>query len=96
MQQQVIGKFNSLKKCGKSDAEESRFWNNIWDSGNSHDQKSSTEEKIQSMKKQVKLDDIHIATEMFTQYIRKVPNWKHPGSDGVQRYWLNIFQALPE
>ena len=35
MQQQLIGKFNSLKKCEKSDAEESRFWNNIWDSGKS-------------------------------------------------------------
>ena len=37
-----------------------------------------------------------ITTEMVTQQTRKVPNWKCPGPDGVQGYWLKKFPALHE
>ena len=33
---------------------------------------------------------------MIKQQVKKIPNWKNPGTDGVQGYWLNKFTALHE
>ena len=33
---------------------------------------------------------------MVTQQTTKVPDWKCPGPDGVQGYWLKTFLALHE
>ena len=33
---------------------------------------------------------------MITQKTRKIPNWKCPGQDGVQGYWLKNLSALHE
>ena len=31
---------------------------------------------------------------MVTQKTKRVPNWKCPGPDGVQDYWLKNFLSL--
>ena len=31
---------------------------------------------------------------MITQQTRKVPNWKCPGLDGMQGYWMKIFSSM--
>ena len=33
-------------------------------------------------------DNIHIETKKVRKQIRKMPNWKSPGPDGVQGYWI--------
>ena len=33
---------------------------------------------------------------MITQQTRKIPNWKCPGLNGVQGYWLTNLSALHE
>ena len=33
---------------------------------------------------------------MITQQTRKIPNWKCPGLDGVQGYWLKNLPVLHE
>ena len=33
---------------------------------------------------------------MITQQTRKIPNWKCPGLDGVQGYWLKNLPVLRE
>ena len=35
-----------------------------------------------------KLLDLMISTEMVSKQTKKIPNWKCPGSDRVQGYWL--------
>ena len=40
--------------------------------------------RIQSRKN----NDINITTEMIKEKVKKIPNWKSPGPDGVQGYWF--------
>ena len=44
-------------------------------------------------KKQV---DLVITTDMVTKQSKKMPNWKSPGPDGVQGYWIKNLTALHE
>ena len=42
----------------------------------------------------VNQQDITITLEMVTERVRKMPNWKGPGPDGVQGYWLKKLTSL--
>ena len=35
-----------------------------------------------------------ITEEKMQQMLRKIPNWKAPGPDGVQGYWLKNFKSM--
>ena len=39
---------------------------------------------------------IDITTKMIKEQVKKIPNWKSPGTDGVQGYWLKKLTALHE
>ena len=39
-------------------------------------------------------DDIHIEIKKVRKQIRKMPNWKSPGPDGVQGYWVKNMSNL--
>ena len=41
-------------------------------------------------------EDIVITAEMVTARSKKIPNWKAPGPDGVQSYWIKKLTALHE
>ena len=41
-------------------------------------------------------DDIVITTGMVLLQSKKVPNWKAPGPDGVQGYWMKKLTSLHE
>ena len=41
-----------------------------------------------------KLTDLMISTEMVSKQTKKIPNWKCPGPDGVQGYWLKHLTTL--
>ena len=36
----------------------------------------------------MKQNDINITTEMIKEQVKKIPNWKSPGPDGLQGYQL--------
>ena len=40
------------------------------------------------------LDDIRIEIKKVRKQIRKMPNWKSSGPDGVQGYWINNMSNL--
>ena len=44
----------------------------------------------------MKQNDINITTEIIKEQVKKIPNWKNSGSDGVQGYWLKKLTALYE
>ena len=52
--------------------------------------------ELRACKDDLKQDDIRITTEMVVKQSRKIPNWKCPGPDRVQGYWLKNFTALHE
>ena len=44
----------------------------------------------------MKQNFINITTEMIKEQVKKIPNWKRPGPDGVQGYWVKKLTALHE
>ena len=41
-------------------------------------------------------DKIDITKDKMRRVIRKMPNWKSPGPDNVQGYWLKSLTSLHE
>ena len=39
-------------------------------------------------------DNIHIEVTKLKKDVRKMPNWKSPGPDGVQGYWIKNLSNL--
>ena len=40
--------------------------------------------------------DIKVSSELIEKQLRKMPNWKSPGPDALQGYWLKNFSSLKE
>ena len=77
------------------DAEESRrFWKEIWDNTTEHNREAEWLKDLKRGERDVKWDNVVITVEMVRTQCRKIPNWKAPGSDGVQGYWIKNLDAL--
>eukprot|EP00794_Sanderia_malayensis_P000828 gene828-biopygen97 len=82
------------------DAEECLgFWSNIWDNSDQHHNNEAEwlrnlkEEKHKAGRKQ---ENVGITAEQVTKQCRKMPNWKAPGPDGVQGFWLKKITSCHE
>ena len=78
------------------DAEGStRFKNNIWGKPVKHKEDPewlrNVEEELTGLGVQ---DNIHIEVTKLKKQVRKMPNWKSPGPDGVQGYWIKNLSNL--
>ena len=90
--QQLNGKVNSGEK---PDADESRrFWSSIWGRKVHHKREAAWLRDLRANKNDEKQNDIKITIDMVTKQLKKIPNWKYPGPDGVQGYWLKNFTEL--
>ena len=78
-------------------AEESKqFWENIWTQSVDHKKYAKWLQDLRSkvnVKKQQKID---ITTGSLEKILGRMPNWKSPGSDLVQGFWLKNFSNLHE
>ena len=78
-------------------AEESKqFWGNIWSQSADHKQDANWLQDLRSevnVKKQEKID---ITTGGLKKILGRMPNWKSPGPDLVQGFWLKNFSSLYE
>ena len=78
-------------------AEESKqFWGNIWSQSADHKKDAKWLQDLQSevnVKKQEKID---ITTGSLKKILGRMPNWKLPGPDLVQGFWLKSFSSLHE
>ena len=71
------------------DAEKSvRFWSGIWDNDIYHNSKAEWLVDIRKEVKNMSQENVVVTVEMKKSKVRKLPNWKAPGPDGVQGYWL--------
>ena len=82
----------------KPNADESTaFWNGIWGQDVRHNEKAEwmrdIEEKCKDIKRQ---DDIKMNVEDIKKQVKKTPNWKSSGPDGVHGYWIKNFANLHE
>ena len=78
------------------DAEESKnLWNGIWGKSVDHNEGAEwlrdVEEQLADVEKQ---NDVKITVESVRKCIRKIANWKSPGPDGFQGYWIKNFTSL--
>ena len=77
------------------EAEESlEFWSGIWSNPTNHNVDTEWLEKLENDLKDIeKQCDILIDSDKIWVQLRKVPNWKSPGPDGLLGYWLKNFTS---
>ena len=81
----------------KPNAEESKqFCSNIWANEKKHERNAEWLRELRTEKDNMKQNDINTTTEMIKEQVGKILNWKCPGPDGVQVYWLEKLTALHE
>ena len=97
-QKQVYKDLNGEKQGDRiiPNSEDSiKFWSDIWSIRKKHNQHN---EWLKSCRKQFEnvnsMEKVEISQEMVKMQCRKMPNWKAPGKDGVQRYWLKNLASL--
>ena len=72
-----------------------QFWTNLWGSAKSFNQQASWVSDVQMQLNNVpRMSDWSIDTQLFTTAVKKVRNWKSPGLDCVQGFWLKHFTSL--
>ena len=77
------------------DAEESeRFWSSIWGNEVQHNKDAEWLKELKDECGETRQDDIMINAAMVTAQAKKIPNWKAPGPDGVQGYWIKKLTSL--
>ena len=79
------------------DAEKARgFWEGIWGMGVQHNAAAEWIQDVASMLEgDVSLqDDLVISLDMVRKFVGKMPNWKAPGPDHVQWFWVKKFTSL--
>ena len=73
-----------------------QFWGNIWSQSADHKKDAKWLQDLRSevnVKKQEKID---ITTGSLKKILGRMPNWKSPGPDLVQGFWLKSFSSLHE
>ena len=80
------------------DAEESgRFWGDIWTVEKEHNKDahwlSELKDKVKGRHSQ---EVVTISIENVRKQAKKMPNWKSPGKDGVQGYWVKNLTNIHE
>ena len=81
----------------KPNAEKSKqFWSNIWGNEKECERNAERLRELRAERDNMKQNDINITTEMINEQVKKIPNWKSPGPDGVQGYCLKKLTALYE
>ena len=77
-------------------AEESKqFWGNIWSQSADHKKDAKWLQDLGS-EVDVKKQKIDITIGSLKKILGRTPNWKSPGPDLVQRFWLKNFSSLHE
>ena len=96
-QKTVYQEFNGMSKSEDvaPDAEESeQFWSNIWGNEVQHNKDAEWLKESKDECGETRQDDIVIDFAIVTAQAKKIPNWKAPGPDGVQGYWIKKRTSL--
>ena len=78
------------------DAEKSRkFWSDIWSKEEAHNENAMWIKDVENTFDQKnKQENIVITPQLISKEVVKLPNWKAPGSDGPQGYWLKHIKSV--
>ena len=69
------------------------FWKDIWGNEKHH---NTNAEWLNDLREQQgeQQENIVITENLIRQQCKKIPNWKAPGPDGVQGYWIKKLTSL--
>ena len=78
------------------DAEKSRkFWSDIWSKEEAHNENAMWIKDVENTFAQKnKQENIVITPRLISKEVVKLPNWKAPGPDGLQGYWLKHIKSV--
>ena len=77
------------------DAEESKkVWGDIWTESVDHTRDVKWLKDLQSEVNVTKQEKVDITKESLKKILGRMPNWKSPGPDLVQEFWLKNFSRL--
>ena len=93
--------YTELNNGGKKssdvpDAENSRrFWSDIWSTNKQHNKEAQLLKEMQNENRiETQQEAVEISLKKVTNQCKKIPNWKAPRKDGVQRYWIKSLSSL--
>ena len=94
--QNLENKRNEIQIAPDKD-ETRQFWQGIWGVEAKHNSRASWIERVKRKLDTVqRQEDLNITVDDVRNVLRKVPNWKAAGPDGVQGFWLKNFRSLHE
>ena len=76
--------------------ESKQFWGNIWSHSADHKKDTKWLQDLRSEVNAKKQEKIDITTGSLKKILVRMPNWKSPGPDLVQGFWLKNFSSLRE
>lgn len=74
--------------------EAKQYWDGIWGEETAYEKEAEWLQKLREVVEPLQQDNICINVETVTQFLKKVPNWKAPGLDLVQGFWVKNFTSL--
>ena len=88
------GTSSSFSEVRPDAGESQQFWRDIWGKDVLYNANAEWLKELKKERVEVRQEDIVITAGMVTARSKKIPNWKAPGPDGVQGYWIKKLTAL--
>ena len=80
-----------------SNAEESRtFWSGIWSVEKEHNKETKQLSDLKEEMVKLEQQNVVINEDKVKKQRNKMPNWKAPGHDGVQEFWIKGLDKMHE
>ena len=76
--------------------ESKQFWENIWSQSADHEKDAKWLQDLRSEVNVKKQQEIDITIGRLKKILGRMPNWKSPGPDLVQEFWLKNISTLHE
>ncbi|CAG4968720.1 unnamed protein product [Parnassius apollo] len=78
---------------GPDQANTVAFWRGLWSEPVNHSEGSWTEVVASQCASITPMDPVIITPDDVAEAVRRAPNWKSPGLDGLHHYWLKGFMV---
>ena len=72
------------------------FWSNIWERETRHNDEAEWIKNVEEELKREQQTNVTTSVDALKKLIAMMANWKAPGPDGIQGYWIKTFRSLHE
>ena len=92
--EELDGNINSSQVTPDPEEEAKQYWDGIWREETTYEKEAEWLKRLREEVEPLQQDNICINMEKVTQFLKNVPNWKAPGPDLVEGFWLKNFTSL--